>query len=193
MPGNDAENSRSDEFSTEDSIERILVPNGEAVVKRVKRVNYEVDFHDMTALMQRMMDDMRKLLSIVSMEGQKTYKDIVKAIKPKIYAALVDERKKMENHFQVESATFAISSRDKLLRQFSDVQRFRGKSSALFRGPVVKVLDAGSSSTRSTSVGAEKSKRPRKAAGLKGGMKPAEVPSIGKNNINVDLVRADTL
>lgn len=50
-------------------------------------------------------------MSNESTEIQKTYEDMVDAVKLKIQADRVDGRKKMETHFQTESVFFEVNAK----------------------------------------------------------------------------------
>lgn len=58
---------------------------------------------------------------------------------------------------------------------------------------MVKALDVGNGSCKSSSVDAKKSKRPSKASGSKDVTKPAEGLSRGNDNINVESAQAEVL
>lgn len=75
-----------------------------------------------------------------------------------------------------------------MLQRSSDVQSLLRKSSALFGSCVTKALDVGSSSDRSPSAGAMKTKRPRIATGLKGAKNATDGWSSCKDNIDLDSV-----
>lgn len=62
----------------------------------------------------------------------------------------------MGTHFQIESARFAVSAGDALLRTSLNVQSLLHKSSALFSSCVTKVLDE--SSSKNPFAGTEKAK-----------------------------------
>lgn len=134
---------------------------------RVERANLRADLDEMTTIVQRMKENVRKPLSTVSREVQKTYDDMVDAVSRKIQEDLVDRCKSMETHFQDDSARLAVSAGEELLQRSSDVQRSLGKSPALFSSRVTKPLDVGSSS-KSPSASVKKTKKPRKAACSKG-------------------------
>lgn len=78
----------------------------------------------MTALVQRMMDDLRRPLSIVPTEMQKTYNYMVEEVKLKVQEDLVDGWKKTGNHFQVDSVCLAASAEDELFSRSTDVHSF---------------------------------------------------------------------
>lgn len=71
----------------------------------------------MTALDQRLKDDVRKSLSNESTKAKKTCEDIVDAVRIKIHLDLVDGWKKMETHFKDESARLVVGAEDQLLRR----------------------------------------------------------------------------
>lgn len=73
------------------------------------------------------------------------------------------------------------------------MQKFLGKSSALFSRSVAKALHIGSSSSKSTSVDPKKFKKPHRTFCSKVAKKSAEGPSITIENINVILIKADVL
>lgn len=100
-----------------------------------------------------MKNDVVKRLSNVSTVVQKTYKDMVDAVKLTIHANLTDGWKKMEAHFHVKSARLSVSTRNESLSRSSDAQSFLRKRSALFNSRVTKALGVGSSSSNSPSVG----------------------------------------
>lgn len=110
-----------------------------------------------------MKNDVGKSLSNVSTEVQKTHGDIVEAFKQKIQEDLVDGWKKIESHFQFESARLAVNNGEELLRRSPDVQSSVGKSSPLFSSRVTKALEVGNSSRKRSTVVARKAKKPRKA------------------------------
>lgn len=142
----------------------------------------------MTAQVQEMKADVEKPLSNLSTDAQKTSAVMVEVVKLKIPTDLVDGWEKTKPHFQVESAHFAVSAGDELLRHSSDAQSSLRKNSVLFSSCVTKALDVGSSNSKSPSVSAKKIKRPRKASGLKGAKKTADGPSSSNDNIVVDSV-----
>lgn len=82
----------------------------------------------MTVLVQRLKDDVGKLLSGVSTEVQTSFEGMVDAVQLNNQEDLVDVWKKIETHFQVGFAHFAVSAGDELLRWFLDVQRSVEKS-----------------------------------------------------------------
>lgn len=108
---------------------------------RVKRVCIRANLNRMTALVQRMKDGVENKLSNVYAEVQKTFEDIVKAVKLKILAVLVNGRNKMETRFQLETTRLTVNASDELLRQSSDVSSFLEKSATLFDIRSTKTLD----------------------------------------------------
>lgn len=64
----------------------------------------------------------------MSTEVQKTYEDMVDAVKLKSQKELVNGRKKMANHFKNEPARLAVSAGNDLFRRSSDVQKALGRA-----------------------------------------------------------------
>lgn len=95
----------------------------------------------------------------------------------------------MATHFHVKSARLAVSDGDNFLRRSSDVQNSLGKISALLNSRVAKGLHVGSSSRKSPSVYTKKARKLRNASGSKRVKTPADVPSSGNDNIDVDAVK----
>lgn len=159
-----------------DSQHKTLTDKVESLIEElsstcVERVSLNADFDEMTTLVHRLKDDVGNSLFGVSADVQNTYEDTVDAVKMMIQEDLVDGWKKVETHFQVQSARLAVSAGVELLRQFSDVQSSLEKSSALSSSRVAKELDVGSRSNKSPSVRSEKGRKPRKASGSKGAKK----------------------
>lgn len=74
----------------------------------------------MTVLAQWLKNDAGNSLSDMPTEVKKTYKDTVEAVKPKNQENNVDEWKKMNRYFHVETARLAICAGEELLRRSLD-------------------------------------------------------------------------
>lgn len=120
-----------------------------------------VDADDMTANLQRLKDNVWKSLNTIPTELQKNYNDMVAVVRRRIQKDLMDGWKKVETHFQVESAYLAVGTENELLRRSSDYQILLGKSSDRSGSCATKVLEVGSNGIPSAS--ANKAKRPGKA------------------------------
>lgn len=70
---------------------------------RVDLASHKTEWDEMTALVQRMKDDVEKALTDVFTEAQKAYGDTFDAVKLKTQADLVEGWKKLKTNFQVES------------------------------------------------------------------------------------------
>lgn len=94
----------------------------ELLLIRVDRANLRVDLDAMTALVQRLKEDVGKLLSNLFMEIRMTQDNMVEAVMLKIQENLVEGWKNMETYFQLDSTRLAGSKKDELLRQLLDIQ-----------------------------------------------------------------------
>lgn len=71
----------------------------ELSVARVECANLRADSDEMTALVRRLKEVVRKLLSNVATELQKTYDNIADDVKRKITGGVIDGWIKMKYHF----------------------------------------------------------------------------------------------
>lgn len=92
----------------------------------------------------------------------------------------------MEIHFQVGSTSLVVNGGDELLRRFSDIQSFLGKTSALISRREAKDLNVESRGRKSPSVSNKKRRKPPNASGSKGAKIHSEGSSSGIDNMLVD-------
>lgn len=81
----------------------------------VDRTDLRADQDEMTTLVRRMNEDVKKSLSTVSTEAQKTYEDVVVAFKRKHQEGLEDGWNMMRTYFEVASALLAVTAEYELL------------------------------------------------------------------------------
>lgn len=95
---------------------------------RVERLNLRADSDEMTALVQQMEKNVGKSLSNVSTEVQKTYKEMVDAVKQIMQENLVHGWKNTKTHFHVKSVGLVMNAGDELLRCSLDMKSSLGQS-----------------------------------------------------------------
>lgn len=80
-----------------------------------------------TALVQKVKEEVAKLLSNVFTEVQREYEDMDDAVKLQIQDDLIDRRMEKDGEsLSVESTRLVVSAGEELLRQSADVQRSLG-------------------------------------------------------------------
>lgn len=109
----------------------------------------------------------KKSLSAVSTEVQKTYDDMIDVDRRKSQEDLVDRWKKMKTYSKVDSVCLAVSAGDLFLQLSSDRRSILEKSSALLISYAKKESDM-SSSSKSPSAGASKANKTHVVLGSKG-------------------------
>lgn len=102
----------------------------ELSIVRVERASLRAGLHEMTALVMRTKFSVTKFLSIVPSDVQMAYDGLADVEKCKIQNGPVDGWKKIETHFQVESACLVLKAGDELLPRSSDFHSLLGKIQA---------------------------------------------------------------